>query len=144
MHWLSQSKTNGRYHAFAAPSPPSDWHGGPFPTHGELAQGLSLTMRPTRTASPLCFFLTAVTRNLAIARLMCEYSGPFWGMFSTIRLDIYLSDFVINVAFAGCIPAADQCVVQKSRRGLASWSAQLDSPGTTLTVSGWIRPGGQN
>ena len=57
MHRLSQSKTDGQCHAFAAPSPlPRDWRGGPFPTHGELAQGLSLTMRPTRTASPLCFF----------------------------------------------------------------------------------------
>ena len=56
VHWLSQSRTNGRYPAFAAPSPAKDWHEGPFPTHGELAQGLSLTMRPTRTASPLCFF----------------------------------------------------------------------------------------
>ena len=36
-------------------SPSKDWHGGPFPTHGELAQGLSLTMRPTRTASLLFF-----------------------------------------------------------------------------------------
>ena len=53
---FSQSRTNGRYNAFAAPSSPRDWHGGPFPTHGELAQGLSLTMRPTRTASFLCFF----------------------------------------------------------------------------------------
>ena len=52
----AQSKTNGRYQAFAVPFPPRDWHGGPFPTHGELPQGLSLTMRPTRTASPLCFF----------------------------------------------------------------------------------------
>ena len=56
MHWLSQSKTYGRYHDFAAPSPPRDWHGGPFPTHGELAHGLSLTMGPTRTASSLRFF----------------------------------------------------------------------------------------
>ena len=35
------------------------------------------------------FFLTAVTRNLAIASFLSEYSGPFWGMFSKIRLDIY-------------------------------------------------------
>ena len=55
VHWLSQSKTNGQYHALAAPSP-RDWHGGLFPTHGELARGLSLTMRPTRRASPLCLF----------------------------------------------------------------------------------------
>ena len=56
MHWLSQRKTNGQYHAFAATSSSRDWHGGPFPTYGELAQRLSLAMRPTRTASPLCFF----------------------------------------------------------------------------------------
>ena len=56
MRWLSQTRNNRRYNAFAAPSSPRDWHGGPFPTHGELAQGLNLTMRPTRTASPLCFF----------------------------------------------------------------------------------------
>ena len=29
--------------------------GGSFPTHGTLAQALSLTMRSTRTANPLCF-----------------------------------------------------------------------------------------
>ena len=56
VHWLSQSKTNGQHHAFSAPSPSKDWHGGPFPTHGELAQVLSLRMRPTRTASFLCLF----------------------------------------------------------------------------------------
>ena len=49
--------TNGLHHAFAAPSPPpKDWHGGPFPTHGELARVLSLTMRLTRTANPQCLF----------------------------------------------------------------------------------------
>ena len=36
----------------------------------------------------------------------------------------------------------------KKLGGLASWSEQLDSPGTSLTVGGWvggwIRPGGQN
>ena len=101
MHWLSRSKTNGQYHVFTAPPsslphPPRDWHRGPFPTHGELAQRLSLTMRPTRTASPLCFFLTAVTRKLAIPSFLCEYSGPFWGMFSKMRLDIYCQDSLAN------------------------------------------------
>ena len=38
------------------PPPSRDWHRGPFLARGELAQGLSLTMRPTRRASPLCFF----------------------------------------------------------------------------------------
>ena len=28
--------------------------------------------------------------------------------------------------------------------GLLSWSVQLDSPETALTVGGWIRPRGQN
>ena len=38
------------------PPPTRDWHGGPFPPHGKLAQGLSLTMRPTKTARPLWQF----------------------------------------------------------------------------------------
>ena len=100
VHWLGQSKTKGQYHAFAAPSPTRDLHGGPFPTHGELTQGLTLIMRPTRTAIPLMFFLTAVTRNLAIARFLCKYSGPFWGMFSK----------------HGCISHVFLCAVQQYRR----------------------------
>ena len=56
VHWLCQSKTNGQCHAFAAPSSSRYWHGGPLPAHGELARGLSLTMRLTRAASPLRFF----------------------------------------------------------------------------------------
>ena len=55
-HWVRQSKTNGQYQAFPAPLPHRDWLWGPFRTHGELAQGVSLTMRPTTTTSPLCFF----------------------------------------------------------------------------------------
>ena len=34
--------------------------------------------------------------------------------------------------------------VSKKVGGLLSWSVKLDSPGTALTVGGWIRPGGQN
>ena len=33
--------------------------------------------------------------------------------------------------------APGQCGVQKSR-GLATWVAQLDSPGTALKVGGWV------
>ena len=33
--------------------------------------------------------------------------------------------------------APGQCGVQKSR-GLATWVAQLDSPGTSLKVGGWV------
>ena len=52
------ARLTGMYHAFAAPPPPPprDWHEGPFPSHGEVVHGLSLTMRPTGTASPLCLF----------------------------------------------------------------------------------------
>ena len=32
--------------------------------------------------------LTAATRNLGISRFLCEYSGPFGGMFSYIWLDM--------------------------------------------------------
>ena len=32
--------------------------------------------------------------------------------------------------------------VSKSVGGLLSWSVQVDSPGTALTVGAWIRPGG--
>ena len=35
-------------------------------------------------------------------------------------------------------------LVYKKVGGLPSWSAQLNSPGTALTVGGWIRSGGQN
>ena len=79
---LCHSKSKGQYHAFAAPPPPPrDWHGGPFSTHGELAQGLSLTIRPSRTASPLCLF----------AAPQWPETGRFWGMFSKIRLNIHSS-----------------------------------------------------
>ena len=43
------------------------------------------------------FFLTAVTRKLAIARFLCEYSGAFWGMFSKIRLDLFLSVNILAI-----------------------------------------------
>ena len=77
VHWLCHSKSKGQYHDFAAPSSPRDWHGGPFPTRGELAQGLSLTMRPTRTASPLMFIRTAVTRNWPVLRYVFKNSAKY-------------------------------------------------------------------
>ena len=40
------------YHAFAESCPARDWRRVPFPSHGKLAQGLSLTIRPTKSASP--------------------------------------------------------------------------------------------
>ena len=46
---------------------------------------------------------------------------------------IYLSDFVKTWPLGA-----------KKVRNLPSWSVQLDSPGTALTVGRWLRPGGQN
>ena len=91
MHWLSQSKTNGQYHAFAAPFPPRGWHGGPFPPNGELAQRLSLTMRPTRTASPLCLCSPQWPETFFFFQFLFEYSGPLSELFSKIRLDIWIT-----------------------------------------------------
>ena len=85
---LMQSKTNGRYHAFAAPSPSRDWPGLFNPRR--VSSGTELDNETNQDSKPPMFFLTAVTRNLAIARFLCEYSGPFWGMFSKIWLDIYI------------------------------------------------------
>ena len=56
------------------PPPLGHLHGGPFQTHGELAQGLSLTMRTTRTASPLCFFSPQWPET--VARLLCGKCWP--------------------------------------------------------------------
>ena len=50
----------------------------------------SVDNKTIQDSKPPMFFLTAVTRKLAIASFLCGYSGPFWGMFSKIRLDIYI------------------------------------------------------
>ena len=56
----------------------------------------------------------------------------------------YLSDFVktwplgFRLAPGAVRPQAS--LVPKNVAGLLSWSVQLDSPGTALTVGGWIRP----
>ena len=62
--------------------------------------------------------------------------------------NIYLSYFVKTWPL-GFRLAQGEALIQVSQaskkvEGLASWSVQLDSPGTALTVGGWIRPGGQN
>ena len=53
------------------------------------------------------FILTAVTRNLAIARFLFGYSGQFWGMFSKIRLDIIKS-------FISSLPIAVACLINSN------------------------------
>ena len=61
---------------------------------------------------------------------------------------IYLSDFVKTgpLGFRLALGAAwlQSSPVPKNVGGLMSWSVQLDSPGTALTVGGWIRPWDQN
>ena len=62
-------------------------------------------------------------------------------------LTIYLSDFVKTWALGFCLmPVAawiQATQVSKKVGGLTSSLVQLDSPGTALTVGGWIRPWGQ-
>ena len=59
-----------------------------------------------------------------------------------------MSDFVKTWPLSICqAPGAAQIqasAISKKVWGLTSWSVQLDSPGTALTVGGWIRPEGQN
>ena len=62
--------------------------------------------------------------------------------------NIYLSDFAKTWPL-GFRMAPGEARIQVSQASenvgsLASWSVQLDSPGTAVTVGGWIRPGGQN
>ena len=58
----------------------------------------------------------------------------------------YLSDFVktwrLGFRLAPSAAQLQASVVSKKVGVLPSWSVQLDSPGTALTVDGWIKPGG--
>ena len=74
--WTDSPETNGPHHAFVAPSPARDWHGDLFPPHGRLAQ--SLTMRPTRTPSPLWKFSLQWRIFWAFSRLVFKYSVRCW------------------------------------------------------------------
>ena len=66
--------------------------------------------------------------------------------------NIYLSDFVKTWSLGFRLEPGEARLqaspVPKNVGGLTSWSVQLDSPGTALTVGGWvggwIRPWGQN
>ena len=81
---------------------------------------------------------------------------PHWRNFEskqrdTIR-DIYicvvLCDFVktwpLGFRLAPGAARLQASPVSKKVGGLPSWSVQLNSPGTALTVGGWIPPWGQN
>ena len=61
---------------------------------------------------------------------------------------IYLSDFAkmwsLGYHLVPGIAQLQASLVSKKVGGLSSWSVQLDIPGTSLTVDGWIRSGGQN
>ena len=68
--------------------------------------------------------LTAVTRNLAIAKFLREYSGPFRGTFSKIRLDIYVCKKCHSLTglrangllslYANCVPLSYKGVLSLS------------------------------
>ena len=64
------------------------------------------------------FFLTAVTRKLAIASFLCEYSGAFSGTFSKIRLDMFFQLFLtimVNLV-AKILQSAYLCVISRVKR----------------------------
>ena len=59
---------------------------------------------------------------------------------------VNLSDLVqtwpISLRLAPGAAGLQASAVSKKVGGLPSWSAQLDIPGTALTLGEWIRPGG--
>ena len=63
---------------FASHAPPRDRHGGLFTPHRKLAQGMSLTMRPTKTASlvwkisPLGIFWAFVRNVFGYMYIICD------------------------------------------------------------------------
>ena len=68
------------------PLPPKGFTWRPLSNPWRVSWGTELDNEINQDSKPPMFFLTAVTRNLAIARFLCEYSCPFWGMFSKIWL----------------------------------------------------------
>ena len=64
------------------------------------------------------------------------------------HLLINMSDFVktwpLGFRLVLGVARLEASLVPKNVGHLMSWSVQLDSPGTALTVCGWIRPWGQN
>ena len=104
--------------------------------------------------------LTAVTRNLAIARFLSEYSGPFRGTFSKIRLDIYackncpsstgLRANGLPSLYADCVPMSNRgvfffCWRWIRQRRFNLWPAQFCQGYRSLAVGhrlrGFSRPG---
>ena len=69
-------------------------------------------------------------------------------IYTYIYIYIYLSDFVktwpLGFRLAPSAARFQASPVPKNVGRLLSWSVKLDSPGTALTVGGWIRPWGQN
>ena len=60
----------------------------PLPTPWQVNSGTEPNDETNQDSKPPMKILTAATRNLGISRFLCEYSGPFGGMFSYIRLDM--------------------------------------------------------
>ena len=55
----------------------------------QISSGTELDDETNQDSKPPMKILTTITRNLAITRFLCEYSGPFWGTFSKMWLDIF-------------------------------------------------------
>ena len=96
----------------------------------------------------ICVFFTDL-RCRALLELATGLISDCYHCFCCSVLNfIYLSDFVktwpLGLRLAPCAARLQAGPVPKNVEGLTSWSVQLDSPGTALTVGGWIRPGGQN
>ena len=79
----------------------------------------------------------------------CQYTFSNFDVY--VRMSEYSSkcqDFVktslLGFRLATGASRLHASAMSKKVEGLPSWSVQLDSPGTSLTVGGWIRPGGQN
>ena len=58
-----------------------------------ISAGTELDNETNQDSKPPMFFPTTVTRNLAIARVLCEYSDMFWGMFFEEFGSIYKTRF---------------------------------------------------
>ena len=53
----------------------------PLSNPRQVSSGTELDNQTNQDSKPPMIFLTAETRNLAIARSLCQYSGPFWYVF---------------------------------------------------------------
>ena len=72
---LQDLRTVPRFCSTLSPLQGLTWR--PLPNPWRVSSGTELDNETNQDSRPPMFFLTAVARNLAIARFLCEYSGPF-------------------------------------------------------------------